>query len=49
MQHLGAFRSTDQLVICKLKVQWETRSMQFTGWTSSPRSQETKNDEEDED
>jgi len=41
MQHLGAFRSTDQPVIRKLKVRWETRSMQLTGWTNLPRSQET--------
>jgi hypothetical protein len=48
MQLLGAFRSADQPVIRRLKVRWETRSMQLTGWTSSPRSQETGNDEEDE-
>lgn len=49
MQLLGAFRSADQPVIRMLKVRWETRSMQLTGWTSSPRSKETENDEEDED
>jgi len=49
MQLLGAFKSADRPAIRRLKVRWETRSMQLTGWTSSPRSQETKNDEEDED
>ena len=49
MQLLGAFKSADRPVIRRLKVRWEERRMQLTGWTSSPRSQEIENDEDEED